>query len=66
MNFDLRLIVQSKQALRRRLQALPIADKLRMLDELCERTLTIAASRERRDQATESKTAQDLRNSRRV
>ena len=45
MNFEMREILKSKQALRRRLAARPLAEKLRLLDELRERALTIAASR---------------------
>ena len=45
MTFDMREILKSKQALRRRLATMPIAEKLRLLDELQERTLTILASR---------------------
>jgi hypothetical protein len=43
----MREILKSKQALRRRLAAKPIAEKLRLLDELRERTLTILESRKR-------------------
>ncbi len=39
-------ILKSKQAMRSRLAALPICEKLRLLDELRERAITIAASRE--------------------
>jgi hypothetical protein len=45
MTFEMREILKSKQALRQRLAAKPIAEKLRLLDELRERTLTILASR---------------------
>jgi hypothetical protein len=45
MTFQMREILKSKQALRRRLATMPIAEKLRLLDELRERTLTIIASR---------------------
>jgi hypothetical protein len=41
MSFDLQAILKSKRALRRELAALPLADKLRMLDSLCERALAI-------------------------
>ncbi len=50
MTFEMREIVKSKQALRRRLAAKPIAEKLRLLDQLRERTLTIIASRKRQPQ----------------
>jgi hypothetical protein len=45
MTFNLSEILKNKQALRDRLAALSIADKLRLLDKLRERSLTIAASR---------------------
>jgi hypothetical protein len=41
MTFDLQKIIESKRALRRNLAARPIAEKLRMLDALRERELTI-------------------------
>ncbi|MCI0541991.1 MAG: hypothetical protein L0Z50_42890 [Verrucomicrobiales bacterium] len=41
MSFDLEKILASKRALRRDLAARPIAEKLRMLDALRERTLTL-------------------------
>jgi hypothetical protein len=52
MTLNLTDILKSKQALRQRLAALPIAEKLRLLDELRERSQTIAASREQRLAAT--------------
>jgi hypothetical protein len=45
MTFEMREILKSKQALRRRLTTRPSAEKLRLLDELRERALTIIASR---------------------
>ena len=45
MTPELRKIVASKQAMRRKLAALPVAEKLRLLDMLRERTLSIAAAR---------------------
>ena len=48
MIFDMQEIVKSKQAMRRRLAALPLVEKLRLLDALRERSLEIAASRARR------------------
>ena len=47
MTFEIRQILKSKQALRQRLAALPYTEKLRMLDVLRERSLTIAASRKK-------------------
>ncbi len=41
MSFDLRKILESKRALRRDLAALPVAEKLRMLDAMHERELAI-------------------------
>jgi hypothetical protein len=43
----MREILKSKQALRRRLAAKPIVEKLRLLDDLRERTLAILESRKR-------------------
>ena len=45
MTLQLLEILKSKLALRRRLTVLPIAEKLRLLDELRERSQAIAASR---------------------
>jgi hypothetical protein len=45
MSFDLEKILESKRALRRDLATLPIADKLRMLDALRERALTLRPMR---------------------
>ena len=42
---DLDRILKSKQTMRNRLASLPICEKLRILDELRERAVTIAASR---------------------
>jgi hypothetical protein len=41
MSFDLQKILESKRALRRHLAARPVAEKLRMLDALRERELSI-------------------------
>ena len=41
MTFDWEKIIESKRAMRRKLAALPIAEKLRMLDALRERQLQI-------------------------
>ena len=48
MTLEMRDILLSKQALRSRLTLLPIAEKLRLLDQLRERSLAIAASRTQR------------------
>lgn len=45
MNFDLQKVLESKRAHRRELAALPIIEKLRKLDALRERNMTIRASR---------------------
>ena len=47
MTPELRKIVKAKRAFRRRQAALPIAEKLRLLDQLRERELAIAAARRR-------------------
>ena len=44
MSLDLRKILESKRALRRNFAARPVAEKLRMLDALRERELTIRGS----------------------
>ena len=44
MSFDLEKILESKRALRRELAARPIAEKLRMLDALRERAVSLRAS----------------------
>jgi hypothetical protein len=44
MSFDLQRILESKRALRRRLAARPLAEKLQMLDSLRERALAIRRS----------------------
>lgn len=41
MTFDLKRILESKKALRRKLADLPVAEKLAMLDKLRERALAI-------------------------
>lgn len=41
MTFDLKRVAESKRALRRRLAAMPIGDKLRLLDVLRERQLAL-------------------------
>jgi hypothetical protein len=45
MSFDLNSILASKRALRRQLAARPVAEKLRMLDALRERTLAIRSAK---------------------
>jgi len=41
MSFDLHQILESKRALRQQLAALPVGDKLRLLDVMRERELAI-------------------------
>ena len=48
MSFDFGDIWKSKRTLRERLAACPIAEKLRLLDLMRERSLTIRAARPRR------------------
>jgi hypothetical protein len=45
MSFDLHAILESKRALRRKLAAHPVAEKLRLLDALRERELAIRGRR---------------------
>lgn len=44
MRFDVEQMIKSKEALRRKLAALAIMEKLRILDELRERALAIRAA----------------------
>jgi hypothetical protein len=44
VTFDLQRILDSKRAFRQRLAARPIAEKLRMLDELRERAVTLRSA----------------------
>lgn len=48
MTFEMREILKSKQTMRRRLAALPLVEKLRLLDKLRERSLLIRPSRARK------------------
>ena len=48
MNFDLNKVLASKRAMRRRLAAKPIAEKLRMLDVLRARAVTLRSAGARR------------------
>jgi hypothetical protein len=47
---EMREILRRKQAMRRRVAALPLVEKLRLLDILRERSLPIAACRARRQE----------------
>jgi hypothetical protein len=53
MSFDVDQMLRSKQALRRRLTALPIAEKLRLLDGLRERALVIRSANHRQRSAAQ-------------
>ena len=53
MSFDLERILESKRARRRELATRPIAEKLRMLDALRERTLALRASSKLETPATD-------------
>jgi hypothetical protein len=44
MNFDLQRVLESKRAFRQKLAAKPLAEKLRLLDELRARALAIRRS----------------------
>ncbi len=44
MSFDLQRILASKRALRQKLAARPVAEKLRLLDDLRDRELTLRRS----------------------
>jgi hypothetical protein len=44
MSFDIEEMIASKQAFRQRLAALPIAEKLRLLDEMRARALAIRSA----------------------
>ena len=41
MSNDMKRILESKRALRRKLASLPVVEKLRMLDDLRQRALTL-------------------------
>lgn len=45
MSFDLQKVLESKRAYRKKLAALPIAEKLRILEQLSERAAMIHRSR---------------------
>jgi hypothetical protein len=47
MNFDIDQMLRSKQSFRQRLAARPIAEKLRMLDAMRARALSIGAAKSR-------------------
>jgi hypothetical protein len=45
MTFEIQQILKSKETMRRRLAALPLVEKMKLLDTLRERSVAIAASR---------------------
>jgi len=45
MSGEMQKIVESKRAMRKQLAALPFAEKIKLLEQLRDRALTIAASR---------------------
>jgi hypothetical protein len=54
MSFDLQSMLESKRALRRRLSALPVTEKLSLLDALRERAVAIRSAT-----VTEPRTVQE-------
>ena len=58
MNFDMDQMVRSKQAFRRRLADLPIADKLRLLDAMRERAVIIRKATDRESNAVHEESTQ--------
>ena len=58
MNFDIEQMVRSKQAFRRRLANLPIAEKLRLLDAMRERAVIIREATDREPNARHEESTQ--------
>ena len=52
MTFDMAKIIESKRAMRRRLRTMPIADKLRMLELLRERSKKLREAGKKRSIGT--------------
>jgi len=52
MTFEISQIIKSKEAFRKQLAARPVAEKLRVLEELRKRAIAIAVSREEMKQRT--------------
>lgn len=61
MTFDLKRILESKKALRRKLADLPVAEKLAMLDKLRARALSIRDAAEAMHQSTARETQVEYR-----
>ena len=49
MSFDLQKVLESKRALRRKLAAKPLAEKMRLLEQLSERATAIKRAHRQRD-----------------
>ena len=45
MSFDLQKVIESKRALRRKLASKPLAEKMRLLEQLSERAASIKRAR---------------------
>ena len=58
MSFDWKKITKSKQAYRRKLAGLPIADKLRLLDAMRERAVIIREATDRESNAVHEESTQ--------
>jgi len=58
MKFDIEQMVTSKQAFRRRLANLPIAEKLRLLDAMRERAVIIREATDRESNAVHEESTQ--------
>ena len=58
MNFDIDQMVRSKQSFRRRLAALPIAEKLRLLDAMRERAVIIREATDRESNVVHEESTQ--------
>ena len=58
MNFDIEQMVTSKQAFRRRLANLPIAEKLRLLDAMRERAVIIREATDRESNVVHEESTQ--------
>ncbi len=58
MKFDINEMVKSKEAFRQRLAALPIAEKLHLLDAMRERAVTIREATDRESHAVHEESTQ--------
>jgi hypothetical protein len=64
MTFDLQTVLESKRKLRRELAARPVAEKLRMLDALRQRVITIRTASRPKAPAQPGKTTATSRDRR--